>query len=426
MRFRKRVKIVKGLYINFSNSGVSMSAGVRGLSFTTGKNGTYVNYGIPGTGIYDRKRILNAQDNLPKTFSLKLNDDGKVDIYDENGDIIYDITLIRKLKKTDEYSYKLEYLVSQKKSNYDTEMSKWINLHKNLSSIETVDYYKNILKNLVPQKYEKEKFSIKEPNKEDIINELDKEAREKISKFLFWKRKKLINEYISNNKEERLKIRLENWINLKNEFEISENKKEKNLNEKYLKDYEFAKEELEKNLSNNKDYIENIIDDSMKNLNVPFDFSVDFELKDEYIYIDLDLPEIEDMPEEKIQEMKSGVVKLKNKTKKEIKQDYYDCVLGLGILVAHKIFMNCFGIVGIIISGYTQREKKLETIDEYIYSIKFERNKFKNHNFNLIGPKYMLAFFDNIIDIKSDMSLKKIEPFKNNWKIKDSLVEEYC
>ncbi|MEJ0032772.1 MAG: DUF4236 domain-containing protein [Bacteroidota bacterium] len=48
--YRRRVKIIPGVYLNFSRKGISTSVGVRGASLTFGYNGTYLNAGIPGTG----------------------------------------------------------------------------------------------------------------------------------------------------------------------------------------------------------------------------------------------------------------------------------------------------------------------------------------------------------------------------------------
>ena len=55
--YRKRIKIAPGIHLNVSKKGVSTSFGVRGASITTGRNGTYLNTGIPRTGIYSRKKI---------------------------------------------------------------------------------------------------------------------------------------------------------------------------------------------------------------------------------------------------------------------------------------------------------------------------------------------------------------------------------
>lgn len=56
-RFQKRVTLFPGLRLNLSKSGVSMSAGPRGASVTVGKNGVYGNVGIPGSGLSWRERL---------------------------------------------------------------------------------------------------------------------------------------------------------------------------------------------------------------------------------------------------------------------------------------------------------------------------------------------------------------------------------
>lgn len=56
-RYRKRIKVAPGLYINVGKSGVSTTIGGKGASVNIGRNGTYVNTGIPGTGIYRRDKI---------------------------------------------------------------------------------------------------------------------------------------------------------------------------------------------------------------------------------------------------------------------------------------------------------------------------------------------------------------------------------
>ncbi|MBU6395038.1 MAG: DUF4236 domain-containing protein [Sphingomonadales bacterium] len=56
-RFQKRITLFPGLRLNLSRSGVSMSAGPRGASVTVGKNGVYGNVGIPGSGLSWRERL---------------------------------------------------------------------------------------------------------------------------------------------------------------------------------------------------------------------------------------------------------------------------------------------------------------------------------------------------------------------------------
>ncbi|WP_263322600.1 DUF4236 domain-containing protein [Endozoicomonas sp. Mp262] len=56
-RFRRTIKILPGVRLNLSKSGVSVSAGVKGASVTAGKNGVYANVGVPGSGLSYRTRI---------------------------------------------------------------------------------------------------------------------------------------------------------------------------------------------------------------------------------------------------------------------------------------------------------------------------------------------------------------------------------
>lgn len=55
--FRRRIKIIPGVHLNLSKSGISTSIGIRGANVTLGKTGAYLNTGIPGTGMYHRQKL---------------------------------------------------------------------------------------------------------------------------------------------------------------------------------------------------------------------------------------------------------------------------------------------------------------------------------------------------------------------------------
>ena len=59
-RFRKRIKIFPGFYINISKSGLGINIGPKGANVSVGPNGTYVNTGIPGTGLYRRDKVSSS------------------------------------------------------------------------------------------------------------------------------------------------------------------------------------------------------------------------------------------------------------------------------------------------------------------------------------------------------------------------------
>ena len=114
-------------------------------------------------------------------------------------------------------------------------------------------------------------------------------------------------------------------------------------------------------------------------LPVPVEIQMDVCPEKKAILVDLDLPEIEDMPQRKLTELASGEVKIKEKSQKEKREDYQRCVFGLGEFVA----ANLLNLVGqaekVLVSAYTQR-RDAETgdlNDTFIYSIVFDRAAFK-------------------------------------------------
>ncbi len=73
--FRKRIKILPGIKLNLSNSGVSTTIGGKGASINIGKQGVFANMGIPGTGIYKRQKLMSnpQQDSESYEYSSDFN-----------------------------------------------------------------------------------------------------------------------------------------------------------------------------------------------------------------------------------------------------------------------------------------------------------------------------------------------------------------
>ena len=59
MRFRRSIQIFKGVKLNISKSGVSVTVGGRGASANVGREGVFLNTGLPGTGLYNRKKLVD-------------------------------------------------------------------------------------------------------------------------------------------------------------------------------------------------------------------------------------------------------------------------------------------------------------------------------------------------------------------------------
>lgn len=85
--FRKRLKIMKGLYLNFSKNGVSTSVGGPGATLNFGKNGTRVTTSIPGTGIRYSKNLSNNKKDIVSDFQDESNSVLTIDNYNFTGKV---------------------------------------------------------------------------------------------------------------------------------------------------------------------------------------------------------------------------------------------------------------------------------------------------------------------------------------------------
>ena len=148
---------------------------------------------------------------------------------------------------------------------------------------------------------------------------------------------------------------------------------------------------------------------------LPVEINVDYEwhLNEHVMYLDVDLPEIEDIPEDEIVKLASGNLKEKKKTQATLKQEYVNLVFGLAIFIVANVFNVSPALHRIVISGYTQRRDKAGEInDEYVYSIKFTRDIFENSVLCNVNPQDFCMRFENRSNVTSSMLMKKIEPYE--------------
>ena len=85
--FRKRLKIMKGLYLNFSKNGISTSVGGPGATLNFGKNGTRVTTSIPGTGIRYSKKLSENKKETVSDFQDGTNPVLTIDNYNFTGKV---------------------------------------------------------------------------------------------------------------------------------------------------------------------------------------------------------------------------------------------------------------------------------------------------------------------------------------------------
>lgn len=421
MRFRKSIQIFKGLRINFSKSGVSATVGGRGVSVNMGPKGTYLNTSIPGTGLYDRKKLSDGFGIYPKTsssqsplvanFTLTAGANGGIDVWNVNGGLVTDEATLRAIKRTDEFAGLKAQLMQQLKDEIEKETNEFINIYKLSADVAAQAEYEVALASLTPGCHEKAPFAEPPPQQDAVRAQLQMEARQKPEEILFWK----IDEYVNTQLPERYAEACRNWEARKAAYEQSQTVLGEQAAATAQKEYEQNKQTLENAIKGNPEYIEQEIGRWVSSVELPVEFSIQFEYNPAAgcVMLDLDLPEIESVPAEKATQLAGGQVKRTAKTQKEIKQDYMHCVYGLPVFFASHIFNISPAIKTVVASGYTQRRnpKTGDIQDEYIYSIKFVRPLFEEAYFKTIDILKFWDRFENRCLPTANYDLKPIVPY---------------
>lgn len=434
MRFRKRVSLGGGMHLNLSKSGVSMTGGMKGLSVNVGKKGTYLNTGIPGTGLYNRTKIGGGSKRNNSTRSsrassiasspgpsyettrvqveLTYNDDGTVTFKDSNGSLITNPDLLRQIKASPQYKAELDRMTKDRMSQYDERMESIINIQSLTPKVRTTAQYRQKIQSLTPQQYTPRAFPEQQPSMEDVIADLMEEAMRTIEVRSKRKKSKLCDRYVNDTKESEYSKRFGEWQVRRDAFLEKEKEEEKRFNEEEKERLEKRQQQMLRLVEGDAVLTDKAIQEWLATVKFDFDFNLDYEFDGEYLFVDLDLPEIEDLPETKAQKMANGIAKIKPKTKKEIKEDYSKCVFGLAVFFAGNIFNKALNTQNIIVSGYTQRRNKNgDIVDDYIYSILFDRNTFRTIDYDNNDPRSNCMMFKNRVLQNADQSFKAITPY---------------
>ena len=308
--------------LNLSGSGVSCTIGGKGLSLNLGKKAVFMNAGLPGTGIYDRKKLIDGNLNgvlggflkgklgggKPdmSNYQLVIEDNGEVEILNENGRAV-GAEEAKEIRKTEWYAQNSQELISQFVQEVEAQTEAFVGLYRNACKVSRAG---------------------------------EIEAADEVE------------------------AQLDSWL-----------------------------EELE--------------------LPMRFDVEYEYDETDGSVMLDVDFPEIEDLPEDKVVELASGAIRAKDKTQKEIKEEYRTCVLGLAVYLASNVFKVSKGISDVLLSGYTQRRDKKtgERMDCYICSIAFERSEFENDDCSTEDPADFCDRFSSRINVLASGEMKQIEPY---------------
>lgn len=392
LRFRRSVKLAPGIRMNFSGSGVSWTLGPRGASIGIGKRGTYVNTGIPGTGLYARERIGNSSagsrgrtsSHSNMSVTVGVTDDGMVYFQDADGNPLPG-HLVNAAKK--QQSDAIRNLIQKKCNEINAQIEALGEIHVDTSNSNVKPQYQ-------PQEYPETPPTKPVPKKPGLMGALFKSKREKIEKE-------------NREKERQFEADSAKWRADKHQFDAAEQRR---------------KDMIERGIYTDVEAMETFLEENLQSIVWPRETIVSSEILDngKRVFVDVDLPEIEDMPSKTALAPQRGYkLSVKEMSATQIQRLYMRHVHGVGFRIIGEAFSALPNAQQVVLSAYSQRPDRStgHVTDEYLYSVRVDRGSWSRINFyNLqnLDVVEALTQFDMKRNMTKTGGFKPIEPFGPN------------
>lgn len=163
--------------------------------------------------------------------------------------------------------------------------------------------------------------------------------------------------------------------------------------------------------------LENDILSALGELEWPRETNIAIELRDKRLLLDVDLPEIEDMPTSRwLPNNGHGTLVTKNITQKDLAALYLGHVSSLILRLIGHSFSVSSGIRSVAVSAYTQRSGSTGRVDdEYVAAAEIDRNGWNQvdcSQMSAIDPENLLRRFGAKMEVNSRGVLKVQQPFE--------------
>ncbi len=177
------------------------------------------------------------------------------------------------------------------------------------------------------------------------------------------------------------------------------------------------------------DFVCSSIEELVQSYDLPMEFFVEFVYNENEhkVLIDLDLPEVEDIPLKKVGTTPSGKRTVKSKTQKDIREDYANCICGLSQYIAGTIFNVSPKIECVEITGYTQRpDAKTSLItDQYVLVVSYDRTTFGKVDYEQLSALQIINFFKHYKNMSKTFVFKELDLDAALMKMEQCEVVDY-
>lgn len=363
IRFRKSIKLAPGVRMNLSGGGLSWTLGPRGASIGIGKRGTYLNSGIPGTGLYMRQ-ALSGDSSAPRqatarptpqttrvSLTAAVRDDGTVAFTDENGSPVSEEMIAAAKKQKGDA---IRALIQKKCDEINGQFEALGMLHLDVPPAHQ------------PPAYTPQAFGTPQPvpPRSKVPSFFDKLFKSRLSRI----------EAQNATAHAAYLADLAEWQKTRAVFEAAEDQK---------------RELVEMAVAGNPESMETFFAEVLNDIVWPRETEVSFEVRDEgrELAFDVDLPELEDMPAKTASVPQRGYrLSVKELSSTAVQKLYAQHVHSIGFRLLGEAFGMLPTIQRVTLSGYSQRESKAtgHEVDEYLFSVRVQRDQWESINFDAL------------------------------------------
>lgn len=432
-RFRKSFKVAPGLRLNVSRSGPSVSVGGRGLTANFSSRGTRTTLSIPGSGLsfasssgrsvyaeqrrFERAEKQRRREEALAQVRISVDDDGALSCFDANGEALRGRELTM---AWDQHGGAIGTLLDEAAENINGDVDLLDRIFHDAPHPTS-----SMLLSAPP-------FHRPEPESPN------RPATPKEPALVLPKPPGFFSRLFGGNRRYERKVNEarakhtkacqaheSRVIELEDEFQQTliiwqdAHKAWGEAREAHLLEIETAERTHGEALVSDEDYASQALQAAISDLEWPRETLTSFELETDKgrVWLDVDLPEIEDMPQRVATLAASGrKLNVKAKSQKALRLEYARHVHGIALRLASIVAATLPWSKTIIVSGYSQRLDKAtgHVNDDYLYSVQYTRDGLERLNYDdlaSIDPVSAIEAFEHHRQMTATGIFKPIAPY---------------
>ena len=391
LRFRRSIKLAPGIRMNLSKSGMSWTLGPRGATVGIGKRGARVNTSFMGfsssQNLYkpaprQRQSTTPQPASAPRTISLTcgVTDDGVLTFHDEDGNPLNE-SMVEQAKKQNREA--IQGLIQRKCDEINGELDTLATIHLDTPSPHSSHRF-------VPEYYASPTPVLPTP---PIPRWWEKLFTKRVAKL------EAAHQQALAEHQRQLKA----WEQDRAQHEQEQTR---------LRHF------IEHEIHHDTDAMERWLEENLQDIAWPREtlVSLDISEQGQHIRLDVDLPEIEDMPSKIAAVPARGLrLSVKELPAVQVRKRYMAHVHGVGFRIIGETFSALPCARRVTLSGFSQRNDPAtgQVRDDYLYSVSVERSDWERIDFELltmVDVVESLAQFDLRRQMTKTGIFKPIDP----------------